>query len=61
MDALGVGLATGDKVGNDWRWTQWFFYSAGEGGKDTFSDRNMRLADKALQLKREGEMDMLPV
>ena len=26
MDALGVGLATGDTVGNDWRWTQCFFF-----------------------------------
>lgn len=55
MDALGVSLATGDKVGSDWRWTQWcFFYFAGEGGEDSFSGRNMRLTDKALAAEEGG-------
>jgi hypothetical protein len=36
-----------------------FFYSTGEGGgEDSFSERNMRLADKAAEDGREGEMGM---
>lgn len=55
MDALGVSLATGDKIGSDWRWTQWFFFFFRWGGRrGQFSGRNMRLADKALAAEEGG-------